>query len=771
MAEKEELSAETLGQINLMQSVVIQLPDEDTQLSFVCRGFKDIEGVEGVSYQKTKRDASASPDSDIQIFPIVMDNGREMNLLFHISDHDGFAPYTPYIRNFCKMLAVIFNQKEQKKINNDLIRDMNRQVQERTRALEEVMEERISTAEALQKSEERLELALYGANDGIWDWHLDTNEVHFDERYYTQAGYEPGDFPEALEEWQNHLHPDDKEDAMKETLSYIRGERNDFDIEFRFRHKNGKYIWIRSRGKIVSRNEQGEPLRFIGTHSDISELKSVQDAYKNEKERLEITLRSIGEGVIATDLNGIIQEINITAEELTGCRKEEALGLNLIELFPPLASIEKQLFQFPVESKDTTVFETPEGNQITLSYTTSPIRDETGNILGVILVLKDISEEIKLRESAQRSSKLDSLGLLAGGIAHDFNNLLGGIYGNLELASLEDSSKIRNEYLQKAGETIDRAKSLTRQLLTFAKGGAPTKRIQEMGPLISETVEFALSGSNVKCELNIQKDLYNCNADKEQISQVLDNLVINALQAMPKGGTVHVQAKNLTQESEDFIKISIGDEGEGISPQNQERIFDPFFTTKSMGQGLGLSTCYSIIQRHGGIIEFQSEPGLGSTFDIILPASKNSVEPVKNPLPADIIGKGHILILDDENMISTLLEKMLKSLGFSAQSFSRGEDLLEYFEGQNPENPTAMIFDLTIPGGLGGEETLKSLKGKGIECPVFVSSGYATDPIVSHPETFGFAGSLSKPFHKKELISLLRPLIEKPSGQEDKAVE
>jgi len=767
MPESSDLSAEILGQINLMQSVVIQLPDKDTQLSFVCRGFKDIEGVDEVRYLKA--DKETKKEKGIYSFPISLEFGDNLTLEFKVSEPALFTPYTPYIRNFCKMLAVILNQKEQKRINGELMRDMNHQVQERTRALEEVMEDRIKTAEALQKSEERLELALFGADDGIWDLNLQNNKIHFDERYYTMAGYEPGEFEESLDMWKNLLHPDDRARSIEEMESYLEGKRPDFDIEFRFLHKNGNYLWIRSRGKIVKTDKQGIALRFVGTHSDITELKKTQAAFKNEKERLEIILRNIGEGVIATDLNGKIQEMNLTAEKLTQSTKKEALGLNIIELFPPLAPIEKNLFQYPVENKDTAVIKGSDGKEMTLSYSTSPIRDGSGTILGIILVIKDITEEIKLRESVQRSSKLDSLGLLAGGIAHDFNNLLGGIYGNLELASMEKKHQVQKEYLDKAGETIDRAKSLTRQLLTFARGGAPSKEVQALDSLIKKTVDFALSGSNVKCEVNIQADLYACNVDKEQMAQVLENLVINALQAMPEGGNIEVEALNIERKSGKWVQISIKDEGEGIPTGNLDRIFDPFFTTKPMGQGLGLSTCYSIIKRHNGTMEVQSLPGEGSTFTIQIPASEEKPRGQTSPLSENIEGSGQIFVLDDEELICNLLKSMLQSIGFSSKSFSRGEELLEYFENETTEAPTAMIFDLTIPGGLGGKATLKKLRGMGIDCPVFVSSGYATDSILAHPQSFGFAGSMSKPFRKKELISLLQPFMKKKIEEEDRA--
>lgn len=769
MPENSGLSSEILGQINLMQSVIIQLPDKDTQLSFVCRGFKDIAGVEDVQYLNENKELK--DEEGLYLFPISLDFGENLCLSFKVSKPEQFTPYTPYIRNFCKMLSVILNQREQKRINAELMRDMNSQVQERTRALEEVMEDRIRTAEALQKSEERLELALFGANDGIWDWNLNNDEVHFDDRYYTMAGYEPGEFEESFDQWKEHVHPDDRASCIMEIESYLKKQCTDFDIEFRFLHKDGTYFWIRSRGKIVETDEKGKALRFVGTHSDITEIKKTQRDLKNEKERLEIILRNIGEGVIATDLNGTIQEINLTAEKLTECSKKDALGLNLIELFPPLAPIEKKLFQYPVESRDTAVIERTNGTKMTVSYSTSPIRDGSGKILGIILVIKDITEEIKLRESAQRSSKLDSLGLLAGGIAHDFNNLLGGIYGNLELASMEEGAEEQKKYLEKAGETIDRAKSLTRQLLTFARGGSPSKKVQTIDSLIQKTVDFALSGSNVKCEMNIATNLFACDVDKEQIAQILDNLVINALQAMPEGGVIKVDASNVEEDSGKWVKISIQDQGEGIPTANLDRIFDPFFTTKPMGQGLGLSTCYSIIKRHGGAMTVQSLPQKGSTFEILLPASDEKVNPQISPLPENIKGSGVIYILDDEEMICNLLKSMLQSIGFSSLSFSKGEELLNYFDKEKATVPTAMIFDLTIPGGLGGQATLKKLQERGIDCPVFVSSGYATDPIVAQPESFGFAGSMSKPFHKKELVSLLRPLIEEPNEPEDKVEE
>lgn len=514
-------------------------------------------------------------------------------------------------------------------------------------------------------------------------------------------------------------------------------------------------------------------LAMIAT--DVTERKQVELDLASEKERLAVTLRSIGDGVITTDSNCNITMLNKSAEKLTGWKSDEAIGRPLLEVFNIVNDITEETYENPakkvietgtiVELTSQTCLIGKNGERTYIADSAAPIRNSKSEIIGVILVFRDISEKQKLEVANQRSQKLESLGVLAGGIAHDFNNLLGGIYGFIDLANETTHESNVENYLTKALTTIDRARALTQQLLTFAKGGAPIKNVETLFPFIQETITFALSGSSVSSDFKIDDNLWTCNFDKNQIGQVIDNLTINALQAMPNGGTISITAKNITLKENqhitlpqgNFILISIKDQGIGIPKEFLPRIFDPFYTTKPKGHGLGLATCYSIINRHGGCIDVESEPGKGSTFNLYLPASLNLAKSSSDNTIDEHKGTGTFLVMDDEEIMLELIGSMLETLGYSVVLKRNGKEAIDFYT-DNCKNMDikGMIFDLTIPGGMGGKEAINEIRKLNSEIPVFVASGYAQDPIMANPKKYGFTSSICKPFRRAELIKLLR---------------
>ncbi len=377
----------------------------------------------------------------------------------------------------------------------------------------------------------------------------------------------------------------------------------------------------------------------------------------------------------------------------------------------------------------------------------------------------DTSERKRLEAALRNVQKLESLGILAGGIAHDFNNLLGGIFGFIDLARIYSRDDQVTSCLDKAIGTMERARSLTQQLLTFAKGGVPVQKVAGLFPFIQETVQFALSGSNVSAGFDIEEGLWLCNYDRNQIGQVFDNLVINAQQAMPLGGAIELTARNTSLPegkhpllaNGDYIRISVKDSGAGIPREMISKVFDPFFTTKSKGHGLGLTTCYSIISRHGGCIEVESEPGHGSVFHVYLPASHEAAADEPQLSAKSHHGAGRILLMDDEETIRETVGGMLEHLGYFVVSKDNGCDAVEFFqaEKQAGEKFAGLIFDLTIPGSMGGIEAVAAIRQLDPDVPVFVSSGYANDPVMKNPVAYGFTASICKPFRLKDLSELL----------------
>ena len=396
--------------------------------------------------------------------------------------------------------------------------------------------------------------------------------------------------------------------------------------------------------------------------------------------------------------------------------------------------------------------------------------DYEGKVVSMIGTVQDITERMKTEIVLQNTQKLDALGVLAGGIAHDFNNLLGGIFGNIDLAIDEAKDCPATVYLSNAMDTIGRARGLTGQLLTFAKGGSPIRQLTSLVSFVQETASFALSGSNVSCRFEVAETLWWCNVDKFQIGQVIDNIIINAKQAMPNGGNIVVKAQNVSLKEREhptlmagnYVMISIEDAGFGIPKEIMPRIFDPFFSTKAKGHGLGLSTCYSIINRHGGSIDVESEPSKGSVFYIYLPAPDFNEGAVENTVPvARHRGSGTIIIMDDEEAIRELMEKMLQGLGYSVVCKNEGSEALKFFKEEIKGNHTivGLVFDLTVPGGMGGVATVKEIRKLNSRIPVFVVSGYADDPIMINPSEYGFTASICKPFKKNDLVEMLNKYL------------
>ena len=381
-----------------------------------------------------------------------------------------------------------------------------------------------------------------------------------------------------------------------------------------------------------------------------------------------------------------------------------------------------------------------------------------------------LEKEARLEAELQRSAKLESLGVLAGGIAHDFNNLLTVIMGNLTLARLDTAeSSVVNQWLREAERGVLRARDLTLQLLTFAKGGDPVRKAVVLSDIVREAAEFTLHGAKVRCEFDIAADLWPAEVDKGQIGQVVQNIVLNATEAMPDGGVIRVALRNVIVEAQAvpdlaagrYLKLTIADSGQGINPEHLARIFDPYFTTKPSGSGLGLATVYSIIKRHLGRIEVQSEPGRGTTFSIWLPAAQ------KPPSAAPMIPKplarqfGRVLLMDDDEAIRLTAAALLQRLGVEAVPVDDGAQVLrEYAAARAAGRPyDLVILDLTVPGGMGGRETMEQLLRMDPQVRALVSSGYSSDPVLAHYRAHGFLGLVPKPYDIEELARVIHAAL------------
>jgi nitrogen-specific signal transduction histidine kinase/CheY-like chemotaxis protein len=376
--------------------------------------------------------------------------------------------------------------------------------------------------------------------------------------------------------------------------------------------------------------------------------------------------------------------------------------------------------------------------------------------------LVDATAKRKLEEEMVKVQKLESLGVLAGGIAHDFNNILTAILGNIAVARMQGKLPEKAEKrLAEAEKACINAQGLTQQLLTFSKGGTPIKKTARVADLIQDSCPFALRGSNVRCEFRLADDLRTVEIDEGQIGQVVNNLVLNAVHAMPQGGVIQVEAENvqvttangLPLKQGPYVKIAFRDHGVGIPQTILPRIFDPYFTTKHKGSGLGLATSYSIVKNHDGLITVESEPGVETVFHVFLPASRNECEIPSNDQDNLIKGAGRVLLMDDEESIRDLAAELLHALGYEVQTAEDGSGAIAcYEEAMATGRPfDVVILDLTVPGRMGGAEAIDKLLQIDPDIKAVVSSGYSNDPIMANYEKFGFSGVVAKPYTPKEL--------------------
>ena len=441
--------------------------------------------------------------------------------------------------------------------------------------------ERKRMEEEIRRSRDRYVQAEEIANLGHFERVYAEDEAIWSQGNYRNFGVKPGQFTPTRENLLNVVHPSDKA-AVINNMEALKSGSGKPDVEYRITRPDGNERILHSIGEVTF-DEDGKPQKIVGVTQDITERKQLEKNLGEEKERLEVTLRSTGDGVIATDMEGKITIVNRVAENLTGWTQEEAVGKPLEEVFHVVDERTHRRIRNPVQTVLKTgrvvglinhaMLISRDGTERIIADSGAPIHDEEGNLFGVVLVFRDITEIRRLEEELRKLDKLESLGTLAGGIAHDFNNLLTGIMGNISLAKryVEPKSKAEDRLLE-AEKASFRARDLTQQLLTFASGGAPIKKMASIAEIIKETADFALRGSNVKCEFSLPDDIWPAEVDGGQISQVINNLVINADEAMPKGGTIEIGANNivirrrrkLPLATGNYVEVTVQDHGVGI---------------------------------------------------------------------------------------------------------------------------------------------------------------------------------------------------------------
>jgi len=623
---------------------------------------------------------------------------------------------------------------------------------------------------ALSGSESRLRVALAAANAGAWEWDLRTHENTWSDELLKLYGISSQSAPTAREAWRQSIHPEDRS-ATEAAFQEAFHSGGELWVEWRIFAADGTVRWLMSRGR-PERDAAGVPTRYMGIVVDVTERKLMQEELRQSEEKYRNLFHNAEVAMFRTRVDGSkVIDFNEKYLEIYGLKREEMLGRPAAAYWADPAErtvlVEKLRAHGRVTDFECKMIS--KNGEVKTCLASARLYPEQGIVEGSLIDItawkRAEEERLQLEQQLSQAQRLKSLGLLAGGIAHDFNNLMTGIYGPIELAlggALDPESTAN---LSLALSSMGRARDLTRQLLTFAKGGAPVRTIGPLFPFVEKGARFALSGARATCAIDVAPGLWPCNFDRNQIGQVVDNLVINAQQAMPGTGVVRISARNASlRQSEvatlpagDYVVVSVEDSGIGIPAETLPRIFDPFFTTKETGRGLGLSTCHSIMRRHDGAITAESTPGKGSTFRLYLPAMQTpACDNGPDKPKAMHRGEGTVLVMDDDRTVQKVLSSMLAAFGYAVNAVADGDTAVELFAKQREAGHPfrAVLLDLTVAGGMGGKEAAQALRPLDSSVPLFVTSGYAEDPIMQDPTAHGFRASLRKPFAMSDLSEL-----------------
>lgn len=528
---------------------------------------------------------------------------------------------------------------------------------------------------------------------------------------------------------------------------------------------------------FAAKSSDSEEVRAIFRKWKAAEAgrKRAEDALLDVEEKYRVLMENANEAIMVVQ-DKTHKFVNPNAVKLTGYSLEELTSGSQTEFVYPddremvIEHYERKLkraeipstYSFRIVDKSGNI-KWVEINTVLITWAGRP---------AILNFLSDITDRKQLETELVKVQKLESVGILAGGIAHDFNNILTAILGNISLAKVYSDSEKVIEKLEKAEKASMQAKDLTQELLTFSRGGAPVKKLIYIEEMLRDSAIFALRGSNVRRELSIPNDLWPLEVDPGQISRVINNIVINAVQASSDGGVIKVCAQNKTLGTESglplhpgaYIEVSIEDQGIGIPEENLQKIFYPYFTTKREGTGLGLASSYSIIKNHDGYITAESQVNVGTIFHIHLPASpEKALIKAKESRAVLVADERNVMVMDDVEVVRDIIRDMLSNIGYKVTVAVDGTEAIELYRSAKESGRPfdAVIMDLTIRGGMGGKATIKKLIELDPEVKAIVSSGYSNDPIMSGFEKYGFKGVIAKPYMAKELNEVLHRVIEK----------
>jgi two-component system, cell cycle sensor histidine kinase and response regulator CckA len=778
------LSAETLGQIALIQSMVFNLPDTKSILRFVCRGLAAVPGTAWIGYLHDEGDdppaipATASSER-LRRFTLRLKDVQYGELLIEISDHRLFEPYLPYIENLCFMLAVIFEERRQRRLNQAYGQELEQRVRERTQQLEREIETRARAEAALKLSEERLRLAMEATQDGLWDWNAQTGQVFWNPRCYTMLGYAPDEFPMSIDKWFELVHPDDRDVVWPKVQRKLEGEGGSFEIEFRYATKQGSWRWIVGRGRPVEWDTQGKVLRVVGTHVDITDRKAAEQAIAESEERLRAIFQTNPDPVVVYDGKGRPKYLNPAFTQVFGWQWEELKDAPIPFVPDDQAEITKakvrEVFDLGKPVKFETQRLTKAGETLDVMISAAAMKYEDGNRSEMVVNLTDITERKRMTRQLQQSQKMEAIGTLTGGIAHDFNNILSIVIGNAEIA-LDDIQPWHpvHQNLEEIKKASMRAKDVVRQLLGFSRKTEHKRRPTHIQSILEESLQLMRASIPTTIEIRSATvaDLRTIAADPTQIHQIIINLCTNAAHAMEKnGGILDVRLSNVHLDRAsadlhpplapgDYVQLRVRDTGCGIDPKIKDRVFDPYFTTKESGKGsgIGLSVVQGIVRSHEGAISIDSEVEVGTTITVLFPAIDASPVPEQVSQRQMPTGSERILFVDDEQSIVTMGKILLEQLGYRVLATSDPAEALALLK-KAPERVDLLITDMTMPK-MTGAQLIAQAHSLRPDLATILCTGYSEKSGPNQAAELGIGLYLEKPLRKSDLAEAVRTVLD-----------
>jgi len=633
--------------------------------------------------------------------------------------------------------------------------------------------------EELRKSEHRLELALKCADLGLWDHNLRTGETNINRRRAEMVGYSPEELEPLISSWVRLVHPDDWGRVWEAYNVHLEGRAPVYESEHRLRHKLGHYIWILARGKIVEWDKDGKPARMVGTSLEITDRKRAEEAIRESEEKYRSLFADSIDGMCITDSDGTLIDANVSFLRLLGYDRDEMVGQSIVNMHV-LDSENWNLCKSRLDEagsvRDCLLrLRKKSGTESDCLITATVRRAADGSILGYRGIFRDVTKQKTLEKQLAQAQKMEAVGTLSGGIAHDFNNILTIIQGFTELLLAEKSEDDRKGTdLWKIWQAARNGADLVQRILTFS-------RKREINPIPFnlnheiEQVEMLLSRTipkMIEIELLLSEGLDRVNGDPTEVEHILMNLAVNAKDAMPEGGKLTIETKNVTIDQEycsmhpgakpgSYALLSVSDTGHGMDKETLNHIFEPFYTTKGVGQGtgLGLATVYGVVKQHDGYITCDSEPGVGTTFKVYLPVTKAERES-QSSIGKLVLPRGTetVLLVDDEEMIRHLGRDILEPYGYTVLTACNGKEALNIYE-EEINRISLVILDLLMPE-MGGKQCFKELLRIDPQVKVLISTGYTSPGTPRQVLDLGAMGSIRKPYDIRQMLQAVRDALD-----------